>query len=193
MATKFPTQLDTFINPAPSDRMCDVPHDQQHADANDAIVALEEKIGIDGLGAAQGSIEHRLRDLEAPPAPIVSNEQLVFGVDGGGGVIATGLKKALRVPFDCTITGWTILSDDRDNTPGSVVIDILKTTLSEYPSATSITASAKPTLSYGLHAASTTLTGWSVSLSEGDILRSSVESTTDMKAMSLYLHVVRQL
>lgn len=48
MSTNFPTGLDALVNPTSSDREDTLSHAGQHADANDAIEALEAKIGIDG-------------------------------------------------------------------------------------------------------------------------------------------------
>lgn len=42
----YPTSLDSFVNPSTSDTMAAVSHAQQHANANDAIEALEAKLGI---------------------------------------------------------------------------------------------------------------------------------------------------
>jgi hypothetical protein len=33
-----------------------------------------------------------------------------IAVDGSGGTVTTGLKGYMRVPFDCTITGWTVIA-----------------------------------------------------------------------------------
>lgn len=50
MATQFPTNLDDFTNPTPANNLSDVTvlHSTQHANNNDAIEALEAKVGIDG-------------------------------------------------------------------------------------------------------------------------------------------------
>lgn len=49
MATSFPSQLDVFSNPSGSDAQSSAPvlHSTQHANANDAIEALQAKVGID--------------------------------------------------------------------------------------------------------------------------------------------------
>lgn len=49
MATNFPTGLDNFNNPTTSNTLSDLPvlHSAQHSNTNDAIEALETKIGID--------------------------------------------------------------------------------------------------------------------------------------------------
>jgi hypothetical protein len=46
MASNFPTSLDNFFNPVSGDRLDNPSHSTQHSDANDAIEALETKIGI---------------------------------------------------------------------------------------------------------------------------------------------------
>lgn len=46
MSINFPTSLDTFTNPLSTDTETAVPHATQHANANDAITALETKVGI---------------------------------------------------------------------------------------------------------------------------------------------------
>src|SRR3990167_634999 len=45
-ATNFPTSLDTLTNPAGTDSVATVSHSGQHSNANDAIEALEAKLGI---------------------------------------------------------------------------------------------------------------------------------------------------
>lgn len=50
MATSFPTSLDALTNPTSSDSLNTpgVLHADEHADANDAIEALEAKVGVNG-------------------------------------------------------------------------------------------------------------------------------------------------
>ncbi len=95
----------------------------------------------------------------------------------------------LRVPFDCAIVGWTILCD----ASGSIVFDVWRDAFANYPPtvADTITASAKPTVSGSNKATSTTLTGWTTSLSAGDVLIANVDSTSGLGRARLYLHVRR--
>jgi len=48
MATNFPTSLDSLTNPTASDKLnsVTVPHASQHATLNDAVEALEAKVGV---------------------------------------------------------------------------------------------------------------------------------------------------
>ena len=50
MATNFPTSLDALTNPTSADTLdsVTVPHATQHANANDAIEALQAKVGVNG-------------------------------------------------------------------------------------------------------------------------------------------------
>jgi hypothetical protein len=61
MATSFPEDLDNFSNPAATDSLSG--HAAQHANANDAIEALQAKIGIDG-STDQNSIDYKIATLE---------------------------------------------------------------------------------------------------------------------------------
>jgi hypothetical protein len=117
-------------------------------------------------------------DLEK--ASVVS---LNFVIDGGGSVITTGLKGFLEISFGMTITGITVLADQT----GSAVIDIWKDTYANYPPtvADTITASAKPTLSSAVKTKDTTLTGWTTSVSAGDILAFNVDSITTIQRLTI--------
>lgn len=66
MAIVFPTDLDVLTNPVSTTLLDDgtIPHHSQHADANDAIEALETKVGIDS-SADTASIDYRLNAIEA--------------------------------------------------------------------------------------------------------------------------------
>ncbi len=67
MATNFPNSLDNLTNPASTNELDAPSHSQQHADANDAIEALETKVGINN-SANTTSLDYRVRQLETVPA-----------------------------------------------------------------------------------------------------------------------------
>lgn len=48
MATSFPGSLDALTNPLSTDTLNSPSHSGQHANANDAIEALQAKVGVDG-------------------------------------------------------------------------------------------------------------------------------------------------
>jgi hypothetical protein len=113
-----------------------------------------------------------------------------FIIDGGGGsTITTGIKGDLEIPFACTINQATLLADQS----GSIVVDIWKDTYANFPptGADSITASAKPTISTATKSQDATLTGWTTSITAGDILRFNVDSITTCTRVTLSLKVTR--
>lgn len=66
LTTNFPEELDNLTNPAGTDSLAG--HAQQHANTNDAIEALQTKVGVDGSTDAN-SLDYRLTALEeAPPS-----------------------------------------------------------------------------------------------------------------------------
>ena len=66
MATNFPTSLDSLTNPTATDTLdsSTVPHADQHANANDAIEALQAKVGVNNSAVAT-SLDKRVSVLEA--------------------------------------------------------------------------------------------------------------------------------
>jgi microcystin-dependent protein len=62
MATSFPSGLDALTNPTSSDGLNSPDHAGQHADANDAIEALEAKVGVDG-SAVTSSLDYKIAAL----------------------------------------------------------------------------------------------------------------------------------
>lgn len=66
MATDFPAALDNFTNPSGTDQLgsSTVPHATQHGNLNDAVEALEAKVGIDG-SAVPESLDYRVSAFEA--------------------------------------------------------------------------------------------------------------------------------
>jgi hypothetical protein len=118
-----------------------------------------------------------------------SARTLGLTIDGGGSVITTGVKGFVVSPATCTITSATLLSTDASATAGSIVIDVWKDTYANYPpvNADSITASAPPTLSSANKSQDSTLTGWTTSVTAGDVLGFTVDSATTVTRVSLFL------
>lgn len=121
--------------------------------------------------------------------------QASLGVGDGTTVITTGAKADIIVPFDCTIDQVTMLAD----VSGSVVVDIYKTTYSSYDagsthpvSADKITSSTPPTISSSTKSQDATLTSWTTSLSQGDILRLQVTgSPASITRVTVAIRVVK--
>lgn len=112
-----------------------------------------------------------------------------FVIDGGGSAITTGIKGDIEIPADCTIESVRLLADQS----GSIVVDIWKDTYANFPptDADTITASAVPTISTATKSEDTTLTGWTTSLSKGDILRFNVDSAATVTRVTLAIGLRR--
>jgi hypothetical protein len=108
-------------------------------------------------------------------------------IDGSGSVIATGVKGYIQVPYNATITKVTMLADQS----GSIVVDIWKDTYANYPpvNADSITAAAPPTISGATKSEDSTLTGWTTSITAGDVLGFNVDSATTITRLTLQLEL----
>lgn len=108
-----------------------------------------------------------------------------FVIDGGLSVPATGSKGRIEIPTAATITSARIVADQS----GSAVVDIKKSTYANIGSASSICASAKPTLSSALKNQDSTLTGWTTALTAGDWLEYNLDSVTTCLRITVSLTV----
>ena len=121
------------------------------------------------------------------PATLSTSFTVPFGLamvaDGGGSEIADGITVGYYTfNFAATITGWAIV-----NTPsGSIQWDILR-------DGASIVASAPPSVTGSTGNDSTTLTGWTTSISAGHTLTFAVTSATTSTLSSLTLHLTREI
>lgn len=108
-------------------------------------------------------------------------------IDGGGLVIATGVKADIELGYAATITKWTLLADQS----GSIVVNIWKDTFANYPPtvADKITAAAPPTITTATKGQSSTLTGWTTAITAGDTLRFNVDSVTSIQRVTLALEI----
>jgi hypothetical protein len=106
-------------------------------------------------------------------------------VGGGGSVITTGGPKGfLKLDFPGVIEAWDLEGDVSTTS----VMDIKKRATGG-GAATSITASAKPTITAATEATSSTLTGWTTTISAGDKLYWHVDTNNNATILSLALKV----
>ena len=73
MPTTFPTTLDDFTNPTPADNLSTpaVLHSTQHASINDAVEALEAKVGVDS-SAVTASLDYKVANRQPLDATLTS-------------------------------------------------------------------------------------------------------------------------
>jgi hypothetical protein len=96
--TTFPTSLDSFSNPSAGTPMNDTAHkhDEQHANLNDAVLALQVKVGING-SSDPNSLTYKVANMAAvkqvysytgaaPAAPPndPTREAIAYKADGSG-------------------------------------------------------------------------------------------------------------
>jgi hypothetical protein len=112
-----------------------------------------------------------------------------FGVtiDGNGGVITVGQKGYITVPYNGTITDWEIMADQA----GACNIDVRKSTFATFPTQLSITGSAPITMSAAQKASSSILTGWTSSISAGDVYGFTLNSATTITRLNLIINTIK--
>lgn len=77
MATNYPGSLDNLINPTATDTLnsSTVPHHLQHANANDAIEALQTVLGVSPAGT-----HLTVKDRIIAAEQIISNQSILNGL-----------------------------------------------------------------------------------------------------------------
>jgi hypothetical protein len=162
--------------------------------------------GTDQLGISTGGVTSSVFNSSGMRIPGITSSFLAtdstgqiiatssFGtigitIDGAGSAITTGLKNYITIPFNCQILEWTILSD----VSGSIVIDVWKDTFANFPPtvADSIAGTEKPTLSSQDKNQDNTLTTWTTSINQGDILAFYVDSASTLTKVNLALKISR--
>lgn len=131
-------------------------------------------------------------ELSSPNIRMTANQRtsaIIWTIDGGGAAITTGQKGYIEIPFACTITSARSFADQS----GSIVVDVWKDTYANYPpvDADSITASAPITISATTKSQDSTLTGWTTSISAGDILGFNVDSVSTITRLTIVLTVTK--
>lgn len=95
MAVNFPASLDNFTNPSSSSSVANPSHAQQHADANDAIEALQAKVGVNNSSVTT-SLDYRVRTLENASVDTEAIQDIV------GGMVSDNTETNVVVTYDDT-------------------------------------------------------------------------------------------
>jgi VCBS repeat-containing protein len=93
MAISFPEELDVLTNPSSDNPVSNPSHSEQHADANDAIEALQAKVGVDDSEVTT-SIDYRIRALEGASVDTESIQDIV------GDMVSENTETDISVTYD---------------------------------------------------------------------------------------------
>lgn len=114
MSTNYPTSLDSYTNPLGTDKLILPPHSDQHGNVNDAVEAIETRLGT-GTDTAPGAASKVFRSTSATASEW---GKVVLGTDTSGSLsliaqtgllpLATGTSGSLSIA-----SGGTGLSVDR--------------------------------------------------------------------------------
>ena len=104
MTTTFPSAIDVFVNPSSADTLATVNHASQHDNANDAINALEVKVGIDG-STDPNSLAYKVGSLSSSDVYQLDNLYYQFdGIQNRFSASYQGVSLGVQNPFRLLIT-----------------------------------------------------------------------------------------
>lgn len=97
-----------------------------------------------------------------------------YVIDGNGQALGPGYKGFLVIPFWLIVNDWILGAD----VSCTAQMDVWRCTQANYPPvvANSIVGSAPPVLTAQSFAKSSTLTGWSIEINQGDVLGFNITS-----------------
>lgn len=200
MPSTFPTALDTFPNIGPTTREDEAgfEHDVVHQAVHDSLLAVQSTIGK-ADGSTPGSVTERLLAVESFADDAVAEFIAMDGrldalesAPGSGAVARTitarfnggatdgtpepievGAEVILRAPYALTLTSWTLLLQ---GSTGAITVDVQTKPFSS-GSFASITSTGTPSTTSGANADGT-VTGWTTSISAGNLVRIVVTART---------------
>lgn len=138
---------------------------------------------IGGTLSDQTDLKNALDSIDAKAKP----GQIGVTFDAGSGDLEPGSFGDFIVPWDATITGWTILCSGAANAQVDVWVDSL---VNFPPDITdSITGGNAPTISGQAAEQETNLTGWETVLVAGTVVRFVLSSVSSVSRLTLILNV----
>jgi hypothetical protein len=106
MATNFPTSLDALTNPSSGDALNSPSHAGQHSDANDAIEALQAKVGVNG-SAVTTSLDYKLR-FQTNPVLIGPEERWTVSATAATGTVNVDASTTTLIYYTSNASAnWT--------------------------------------------------------------------------------------
>jgi hypothetical protein len=102
MATSFPSGLDALTNPTSGDTLASPDHAAQHANVNDAVEALEAKVGVDG-SAVVTSLDYKITNGIFSALAVDTNVLVVDATNNRVGVNTASPGTAVDVVGTATV------------------------------------------------------------------------------------------
>jgi len=114
MATSYPSGIDNFTNPTSTDTLdsATVPHATQHANANDAIEAIEAELGTNPKGA-KATVKARLDDVDTSITGKVATTTTISTTApiAGGGDLSANRTLSLNIGSSLTTSASNLIVD----------------------------------------------------------------------------------
>lgn len=112
MTTNFPTSKDNFVNPSATDEVAVVSHSEQHTKENDAIYAIETKLGIDG-STDVNSHDFKLSDVSSGDKAVakIQNDADLASVNADIATLQTADLQNVKITGDQNISGIKTFSN----------------------------------------------------------------------------------
>jgi hypothetical protein len=132
MATNFPTSLDTFTNPNSGNTLDSPSHSLQHSDINDAVEAIETKLGIGAAPAGsatlgqvlvKGATDTTWSNTITSPVLVSPEENFTISATAASGTVALDMKTTSATFFTSDASGnWAVnLRGDASTTLDSLL------------------------------------------------------------------------
>lgn len=135
MATNFPTSLDSLSNPISTDTLASPDHAVQHQNSNDAIEALQVKVGINS-SADTSSLDYKVANVRVMTITAQAASYTAVLADGGTMVEMS----------NASANNFTVPPNSSVAFPVGTVIDVLQTGAGQ----TTIVAGAGVTVNYAI-------------------------------------------
>lgn len=119
--------------------------------------------------------------------PNVRTATFGCSVNGGGFAPLTGIIGYTVIPYNGTITGWSIVSD----VVGSCVIDVWKAAGVVPTVANTIAGTEKPTLSSQQLNSDNALTTWTTAVTAGDVIGFYLDSASTLTNVNLIITILK--
>lgn len=162
MATNFPTSLDTFTNPNSGNTLDSPSHSIQHSDINDAVEAIEAKLGVGSSTAGSATAGYALVNTSGGTTSwtTIGTAGITSGTATNGQVLTANGSGAVSFTTLSSTSGLTLLNTTSFSAVANQPITQFSSTYDAYKIIITLTAtSGDPILTMRVRNGSTDLSG----------------------------------